>query len=123
MGSQEGSQKILAVLEKRRDTLAKKLNSIEGVSLFIPNSTFYLFPDITELYKQMGTQSYEDFRSRVLRETGVSFCTREHFGTKLDSEDRKYIRFAYSGIPISEIEEGMNRLKNYLENFVTAQPA
>ena len=58
-----------------------------------------LFPDMTDVYDEMGCKSYEDFRSRILRETGVSFCTREHFGTPLKNEDRKYIRFAYSGIP------------------------
>jgi len=121
-GSQDGAQKLLTELQKRRDVLAGKLREIEGISLFIPNSTFYLFPDVTELYHQMGAKSYEDFRSKVLRETGVSFCTREHFGTPLDSEDRKYIRFAYSGIPVSEIKEGINQLKDYLATFTSVQP-
>jgi len=112
-GDQAGSQSILAELKKRRDTLSTKLNEIEGVSLFTPNSTFYLFPDITELYNQLNAQSYEDFRSKVLYETGVSFCTREHFGTPLPEEDRKYIRFAYSGISVPEIEESMETLKHF----------
>ena len=122
-GSQDGANKILTKLKKRRDTLAKNLNEIEGVSLVIPNSTFYLFPDVTELYLRMNAQSYEDFRSRILERTGVSFCTREHFGTPLPSEGRKYIRFAYSGIPVSEIETGISILKDYWTTFVTTQHA
>ena len=93
------------------------MNEIEGVTLYIPNSTFYLFPDVTELYHAMNARSYEDFRKRVLQNTGVAFCTREHFGTPLHGEDRKYIRFAYSGIPVDEIEKGMDKLKNYWEEI------
>ena len=62
----------------------------------------------------MACISYEDFRSRVLRETGVSFCTRAHFGTPRDNEDRQYIRFAYSGITVEKIDEGMGKLKKFL---------
>ena len=46
----------------------------------------------------------------------MSFCTREHFGTPLSGEDRKYIRFAYSGISVEKIDEGMKRLKQYLSH-------
>ena len=75
----------------------------------------YLFPDITKLYNQIGAKSYEDFRSKVLRATGVSFCTREHFGTPLKNEKRKYIRFAYSGISLAEIEESMNIFSSFFK--------
>ena len=115
-GSQEGAKIINNELKSRRDLLAEKLNSIEGVKLFLPNSTFYLFPDITDLYHKINARSYEDFRSKVLRATGVSFCTREHFGRPLPNESRKYIRFAYSGISLNEIDESMNLLKEFFSN-------
>jgi aspartate/methionine/tyrosine aminotransferase len=78
---------------------------------------------VTDLYHQIEAKSYEDFRSKVLRETGVSFCTREHFGTPLPDEDRKYIRFAYSGISIPEIEESMNKLLDYFKTSNSFSPA
>ena len=59
----------------------------------------------------MNCKSYEDFRSRILVETGVSFCTREHFGSIINDNERKYIRFAYSGIDINDIKEGILRMK------------
>ena len=105
---------ILEELRLRRDVLSKELNDIPGISLYIPSSTFYLFPDVTDIYNKLGAQSYEDFRSKILRSTGVSFCTREHFGTPLINEDRKYIRFAYSGIPVDQIEKGIQKLKEFL---------
>ena len=112
-GDQSGAEDLITELKLRRDILAQYLNEIDGISCYIPSSTFYLFPEVTELYQQMEAQSYEDFRSSILRETGVSFCTREHFGTPITGEDRKYIRFAYSGIPVPEIKAGMERLKEF----------
>ena len=114
-GSQDGAKDILDELKIRRDVLAGKLKQIDGVDLFVPNSTFYLFPDVTELYNQIGSKSYEDFRSKVLNATGVSFCTREHFGTPLNNEDRKYIRFAYSGISVEDIKESMNIFSSFFK--------
>ena len=121
-GDQSGARDIVTELNLRRDVLAKHLNEIDGICCYVPDSTFYLFPDVTELYHAMEARSYVDFHSRVLRETGVSFCTREHFGTPITGEDRMYIRFAYSGIPVDEIEEGMARLKEFwgsLESVAT----
>ena len=113
-GNQEGIHYILTELKSRRDVLAKHLNDMPGMSVYKPDSTFYLFPDITDVYKKIGAKSYEDLRSIILQNTGVSFCTREHFGTPLDNEDRKYIRFAYSGISVEKINKGMQKLKEYL---------
>ena len=112
-GSQEGAEKILQRLKNRRDLLSSKLNEIKGLRLSIPNSTFYLFPDITEIYKSMNAQSYEDFRRKTLLNTGVSFCTREHFGKTIDGENKKYIRFAFSGISQNDINKGIDKLKQY----------
>ena len=112
-GSQDGAQKILHRLKSRRDTLATKLNEIKGLKLSVPNSTFYLFPDITEIYESMNAKSYEELRKNTLINTGVSFCTREHFGKTIDGEKNKYIRFAFSGISVENINKGIDKLKDY----------
>ena len=112
-GNQDGANKILNRLRNRRDTLAKKLNQIKGLQFSIPNSTFYLFPDVTEIYNKMNAKSYEDFRRNTLLSTGVSFCTREHFGKTIEGEKRKYIRFAFSGISENNINIGIEKLNDY----------
>ena len=66
-GSQDGAQKLLTELQKRRDVLAGKLREIEGISLFIPNSTFYLFPDVTELYHQMLEEEIRTQKKHVFK--------------------------------------------------------
>jgi aspartate/methionine/tyrosine aminotransferase len=91
------------------------LNGMKGVKVIRPNSTFYLFPDVTDAMKNLGFEDVEDFRRFVLETTGVSFCTRKHFGTPLEGERRHYIRLAYSGIDVDDIREGLGKMKEALE--------
>ena len=65
--------------------------------------------------RKKGLTNYDDFRKTVLRETGVSVCTRLHFGRALAGEKEFYIRLAYSGIDTSDIKEGLMKLKAFLE--------
>ena len=64
---------------------------------------------------RMGYTDYELFRRNALEATGVSFCSRLHFGRPLPGETEKYIRFAYSGINLAEIQEGLARFKAWVE--------
>jgi aspartate/methionine/tyrosine aminotransferase len=114
-GSDEGPQRILAVLKERRDLLVDRLNKIPGVRCFRPEATFYLFPNVTGAMKRKGIEEVEEFRRLVLQETGVSFCTRRHFGRPLPGETEQYIRFAYSGIDADQIKEGMDKLEAFLK--------
>lgn len=114
-GDKSEPEEILRTLKTRRDKAVDLLNNIEGVRCFKPNATFYLFPNATGAMKNKGITDYEQFRKAALHETGVSFCTRRHFGRPLPGETELYIRLAYSGIDTGEIEEGLLKLKNFLE--------
>jgi aspartate/methionine/tyrosine aminotransferase len=114
-GDQSETQKVLETLKERRDLTVDLLNGIEGISCIRPNATFYLWPNVTGAMQQTGLTDYDRFRRTVLHETGVSFCTRLHFGRPLEGENCKYIRMAYSGIDLPEIKEGLGKLKAYIE--------
>jgi len=115
-GDQTQAKQILATLKERRDTAVDILNSIKGVRCFRPNATFYLFPNVTEAMKKKNLTNYDAFRKTLLRETGVSVCTRLHFGRALEGEEKFYIRLAYSGINTSEIKEGLGKFKTFIED-------
>jgi len=115
-GDQSEARQILNTLKERRDAAADILNSIEGIHCFRPNATFYLFPNVTIAMQKKGLSDYDKFRKRVLKETGVSFCTRLHFGRPLPGEENFYIRLAYSGIDTSEIKEGLEKFKAFIES-------
>ncbi len=115
-GDQTEARQLLSTLKERRDCTVDILNSIEGIHCFRPNATFYLFPNVTAAMQKKGLTNYDDLRRTVLHETGVSFCTRLHFGRPLEGEDNFYIRLAYSGIDTSEIKEGLGKFKAFIEN-------
>lgn len=115
-GDRTETSAILDILKERRDTAVRIINSIDGVRCFSPNATFYLFPNVTKAVQRKGLFDYESIRKTILHETGVSVCTRAHFGRPLEGETEFHIRLAYSGIDTSEIKEGLGKLKSYLES-------
>jgi aspartate/methionine/tyrosine aminotransferase len=115
-GDQSGALEINRVLKERRDALVPALRGIRGVTVYNPEVTFYLFADVTEVFHRLGYTDQQEFRMDALQNTGVSFCSRSHFGRPLPGEDRVYIRFAYSGIDVARIREGIAKLKAYWES-------
>ncbi len=115
-GDQSGAREIVNTLRARRDTTVSMLNSIDGVRCYKPDATFYLFPNVTDVMRCKGFDDYGRFRKAALQETGVSFCTRLHFGRPLPGESQLYIRFAYSGIDVDDIKEGLTGFKQWLES-------
>ncbi len=114
-GDQQPCRDLLAVLKDRRDTAYEIVNTIPGMSVALPESTFYLFPDVTDAMARKGFADLAGFATAALENTGVSFCTRMHFGRPQPGEDRTYIRLAYSGISAERIREGLGKLKTWIE--------
>jgi len=115
-GDQSGSKAILDELRKRRDVSLEGLNAIEGIDIATPECTFYLFPNVTRIMERKRLTSVADLQVGALHNSGVSFCTRDHFGRPQEGETDFYIRFAYSGITMEDIKEGMVKLKDYFES-------
>jgi len=114
-GDQAGPREIVRILRERRDACVGLLNQIPGVRCFTPEATFYLYPNVTGLMERKGFTTYDELRRAALHETGVSFCTRLHFGRALPDEKESYVRFAYSGIDVPRIQEGLGKLKAWAE--------
>jgi aspartate/methionine/tyrosine aminotransferase len=114
-GDQTGAKAILAELERRRDAAVAELQAIKGIVIAKPESTFYLFPNVTDAMDALGFTDVTAFADAALRATGVSFCTRRHFGRPLPGETEQYVRFAYSGISVEDIQEGLGKLRDWVE--------
>ena len=114
-GDQSGAEEIIRILKERRDVAVDLLNEISGVTCYRPEATFYLFPDVTGLMERKGFETYDELRRAALEQTGVSFCTRLHFGRALPGEERRYVRLAYSGISTQLIREGLGRLREWAQ--------
>ena len=114
-GDQSGALAILAELERRRDAAVAELHKVSGFVIAKPDSTFYLFPNVTDAMDALGFTEVAEFADAALRATGVSFCTRRHFGRPLPGETEQYVRFAYSGISIDDIQVGIGKLREWIE--------
>ncbi len=114
---QSGPRRMMATLKGRRDVALGILNATPGMHCLTPETTFYLYPNVTGAVKLTGCADHESFRRLVLDQTGVSFCTRLHFGHALEGEDQYYVRLAYSGVSTAQIQEGLGKLKAFIESY------
>lgn len=66
-GDQSGAQNILNTLRERRDATVAGLNAIDGIDIPTPRSTFYLFPNVTEIMKRKDLIKLSNFRYMPLK--------------------------------------------------------
>jgi aspartate/methionine/tyrosine aminotransferase len=113
-GDQSGVPIMLNTLKQRRDTALELLRQMPGVKVHTPEAGFYLFPDVTEAMANKGITDLGDFAQQALHATGVSFCTRRHFGRPQEGEKEQYIRLAFSGIDNSDISDGLKLMGEWI---------
>lgn len=106
-----GPASILATLRRRRDRLVAALNEIPGVAVAAPPATFYLFVDMRAVLDRLRLPHAGELMERALRETGVSFCTRRHFGDIAPGERETHVRFAYAGIDEDDLLAAIRALR------------
>ena len=114
-GDMVGAKEILSRLKNRRNVAVLGLNSIDGIDISMPRSTFYLFPNVTTIMKRKGFDNIDQLQIGALQNANVSFCTRNHFGRPQVDEVDYFIRLAYSGISAEDIDEGLKKIKTYFE--------
>jgi aspartate/methionine/tyrosine aminotransferase len=62
-GPLDDHRKMIDILRERRDTALSILNNTKGIHVATPDSTFYLFPNVTKAMEKLGMEEVEDFRS------------------------------------------------------------
>ncbi len=90
--------------EKRRDVAYEQFNAIKGLSCVKPDGAFYFFVNI----KEVDPDSMK-FVADLLEQEGVAVVPGLAFGTE------GYFRFSFA-TDLASIEEGIRRIKNFVEN-------
>lgn len=115
-GDQSGADELVRVLKTRRDATIAGISTVAGMRVHTPNSAFYVFPEVSETMARTGHSDVAKFATDALHNSGMSFCTRKHFGRPADDEKGNYIRLAYSGINNPQIDKGLARLADWVNS-------
>ena len=115
-GDQSGANELVRVLKTRRDATIAGIQTITGMRVHTPNSAFYVFPEVTATMARTGHDDVAKFATDALHNSGMSFCTRKHFGRPAENETGNYIRLAYSGINNPQIDKGLARLAEWVNS-------
>ena len=115
-GDQSGANDLVRVLKTRRDATIAGIQTVPGMRVHTPNSAFYVFPEVTQTMARTGHDDVAKFATDALHNSGMSFCTRKHFGRPAEDETGNYIRLAYSGINNPQIDKGLTRLSEWVNS-------
>ncbi len=114
-GSQEEPERMREIFKKRRDFIVAGLNNIPGFACLSPGGAFYVYPNVTEACKIVGAKDADDFRKKLLYDAFVCVTADIHFGPQVPN-DGEHIRFSYAS-SMEDIEEGLRRIRTYIESF------
>lgn len=107
-GDQTPVRLMVEEFDKRRRYMVKRLEGFEGISCTMPEGAFYVFPNVSGLYRRSiaGTvaNNSTELVDLFIEKARVAFVPGVCFG----SDDHIRISFATD---MAQIEEGMNRLE------------
>ena len=109
-GPQDETEKMVAEFKVRRDLIVDGLNDIEGITRLKPKGSFYVFPNVTEVCKNLGFTGSKEFQEYLLYKADVAVLPRTSFGVKNNGEDQEYIRLSYA-TSRENILNGLKRIK------------
>jgi aspartate/methionine/tyrosine aminotransferase len=107
-GPQEGTEKMVAELRRRRDAFCVGVNSLPGIRCRLPEGAFHAFANIT------GTRmTSQDLADRLLDEAGVACLS----GTAFGDYGEGYLRFSYAN-SYERLMEAVERIGLFLSKPV-----
>jgi aspartate/methionine/tyrosine aminotransferase len=120
-GPQDDAQRMRDIFFARRDLIVGLLNDVPGVVCQNPGGAFYVWPNVSEACRMVGTKDSEEFRVRLLHETGVAVLADIHFGARVPNEGQ-HIRFSYAASD-DAIQRGIARMKEFVRKNTTRAAA
>lgn len=100
-------EKMRMAFDERRQGIVKRLNAIPGVFCPEPLGAFYVFPDVSALYKKAGVAGSLGFCELLLKKALVSCVPGLPFG------DDRSIRLSYATSPAT-IAKGLDRIEKFV---------
>ncbi len=108
IGPQDSVGQMIREFDARRRYIVERLNAMPGVRCLLPKGAFYVFPNVTGLFrKKWGEKkiaSSSDVTDFLLEEAKVAVVAGAAFGND------GYIRFSYA-TSMKNIEKGMDQIQ------------
>jgi aspartate/methionine/tyrosine aminotransferase len=117
-GPQDAADRMRESFRQRRDLIVGLLNQVPGITCQSPGGAFYAWPNVTEACRMVGARDSEEFRVRLLNESGVAVLADIHFGPRVPDEGQ-HIRFSYAASS-EAIEKGVARLADFVRRHSKA---
>lgn len=122
-GSQKDTVEMVRRFEERRNTIVEGLNNIKGVNCLKPQGAFYVFPNVTQVCRDMSLKNSNELQQKLLHEGNVAVLPRTSFGSRNQDEKEEYIRLSHAE-PISfikiPISDTMSILLDILNRSIAA---
>jgi aspartate aminotransferase len=121
--SEEAIRKMVEAFQQRRDVVVKGLNAIEGIRCQNPRGAFYVFPNISDVCKNLGildafqslppdikkkTTPSTLFQMFLLYEHQVATLDRKSFG-RIGIENLHFLRLSVA-TDMDSLREGVKRI-------------
>ena len=106
-GPQDCVEEMRKEYEKRRTVIYEGLNAIEGVTCLLPESTFYAFPNISNL-----KMTSWDVARYLAKECQVVTIPGSIFGSRGEG----YLRISFA-TDIPRLKEGISRIKSGIDRL------
>jgi aspartate/methionine/tyrosine aminotransferase len=112
-GPQDAAEMMKRSFLERRNLIVNLLNKVPGVTCLTPGGAFYVWPNVTEACRMIGAADSEEFRKRLLNESGVAVLADIHFGARVPGEGQ-HVRFSYAASK-QAIEAGVARMADFIK--------
>lgn len=106
-GNQDSVKLMADEFRKRRDFIVKRMNEIDGVSCLKPQGAFYIFPNISRIFKKNIWNSL-DFSMQLLEKERTAVVPGSAFGREGN------IRMSYAN-SMETLEKGTDKIEEFIK--------
>jgi aspartate/methionine/tyrosine aminotransferase len=114
-GPQNEVAAMVQELKERRDLIVDGLNQIPGIRCQDPKGAFYVYPNVTQVVRDLGLATSKELQQKLLLEGNVAVLPHTAFGTRNEGEIEEYMRLSFATSK-ENIVEGLNRIRKVVES-------
>jgi len=111
--SEEDVNKMIELFRERRDLICSRLGGVRGFEVWPSKGAFYVFPNVGKVLNELNI-TVEEFVNRLLISKGVVVLPGTAFP---ETYGKNFIRLSFA-VDFTSIEEGVKRIKEFVEELI-----